>query len=268
MRGPVQQCVASGWWSRWRAGRRGAARVGAYVLGLSLLGCGGGGSAPLTAESYLLAPEQTHYGASYAVWSQRWWQWCYELPFTNHPLFDHVGTQAWRGQVDPVWFIGGELCSLYEPCDGSAERSITIPAGTALFFPIVNVSWTNQECVDPDTTYSYTELRQFAADAVEAATDILCEVDGVTIVSAPTLAGAVRFRAQAEEFGYTIPADNVFVAACADAPVSVVHAPVAADGIYVMLAPLAPGTHTIHCAGAFPTLSFTMNVVYHVTVTE
>jgi hypothetical protein len=44
------------------------------------------------------------------------------------------------------------------------------------------------------------------------------------------------------------------------------HAPVASDGTWVMLAPLPVGTHTIRFGGAFPTLSFTLDVQYTVIV--
>jgi hypothetical protein len=256
-----------GGWLHVRGAR--ALLLGSAWAALTAGGCGGGGD--IGAWAYVLAPEEPHYGASYGLWSQRWWQWVYELPRTNHPLFDDVGTDAAVGQVNPVWFIGGEIGSLFAPSDGSAERTITIPGGMALFFPILNVSWTNQECVDPDTAYTYTELRQFAADAVESVVDIYCQVDGTTIIDSPDMTGAARFRAQAEEFSYTIPDDNVFVDICGDFPVSVTHDPVASDGIWLMLAPLPPGPHEIRFGGTFPGapptfVSFQLDVVYHITV--
>ncbi len=242
--------------------------IAAVLVALPLGGCGGGGGGGPSGLDYVLAPESPHFGASVALWSQRWWQWCYELPRTNHPLFDPTGADAAVGQVNPVWFIGGEIGSLFSPSDGSAERTITLPNGIALFFPIINVSWTNQECVDPDTTYTYTELRQFAADAIVNAVDIYCEIDGTPIIDSPDLAGAVRFRAQAEEFAYTVPADNIFVDICGDFAVSVEHAPVASDGIWMMVEPMPPGQHTIRFGGTFPQIptNYTLDVVYHITV--
>jgi hypothetical protein len=264
--------------SRSRGGRALAARARLFrttaLVALAVVpaagGCGGSGpgAAAPTAADYLLAPEEVHYGLSYSGWSMRFWQWMYELPRTNHPVFDPTGAEAWRGQVDPVWFLCGILGSLFAPTDGTAVRDITVPNGTAFFVGPACVSWTNQECVDPDTTYSYTELRQFAYDAVQSVRDVRCEVNGVSLLDSPDLAGAARFRAQAQQFSYLVPADNVFVEICNDAATSVVHGPVASDGIWVMIAPLPPGQHTIHFEGTFPgnPVDFHQDITYHVTV--
>jgi hypothetical protein len=38
------------------------------------------------------------------------------------------------------------------------------------------------------------------------------------------------------------------------------------DGYYLMLAPLSPGSHTVHFGGEAPALNFTIDVTYHITV--
>ena len=245
------------WLLRPRSGPLRGLLLGGLLATLPLGGCGGGGAGDPRGGDYLLDPSKAHYGASFARWSQRWWQWAYELPATNHPLLDPVGTNAAVGQTDPVWFLGSEFCSLYEPCDGVATREITIPAGKALFFPLVNVSWTNQECVEPDTTLTYTELRKLSADTVEGATDIFLSIDGDVVVDSPTFLGAQIYRAQTEEFSYHVPADSLFLQICNDTVVDVDHDPCAGDGLYVMISPLPVGTHTIRFGGAFPSLGFT-----------
>src|SRR5207253_9640148 len=78
-------------------------------------------------------------GLSYGAWSARWWQWAYSLPVDHHPLFDTAHCSA--GQSGKVWFLGA---SFAPTATGSAQvvaiatRHCTIPAGTALFFPILN----------------------------------------------------------------------------------------------------------------------------------
>jgi hypothetical protein len=39
-----------------------------------------------------------------------------------------------------------------------------------------------------------------------------------------------------------------------------------ADGVYIMVKPLAPGNHTIHCYGNIGT--FVEDFTYHITVTQ
>lgn len=253
--------------ARWRS----VLRIGILVVLATGLATGActrrNGPGPDDPASWVLQPEEAHYGASYAEWSARWWQWAYELPRTNHPLFDTVGTDAARGQIDPVWFIGGIFTPNYVPLTGTAERTITIPSGIALFFPIVNSSWDNEECVEPDTNFSFTELREMARNVVENVQDLHCSIDGVEVLNAPDLASGFRFRAQAPEFSTAIPADNIFVDLCGDAPVPVVYDPVAADGIYMMIGPMPAGGHTVTFSGTFPVPAyFHIEITYHITV--
>src|SRR5258706_8430346 len=81
-------------------------------------------------------PQSNPYGASYGEWGSRWWQWAYSLPVSQNPLFDETGAFAANGQpYKQVFFLAGVYNST-----GQAERTITVPAGTALFLPVVNYS--------------------------------------------------------------------------------------------------------------------------------
>lgn len=42
--------------------------------------------------------------------------------------------------------------------------------------------------------------------------------------------------------------------------------PSAGDGVYLLLAPLPPGEHTLHFGGAYAQGSFSLDVTYHITV--
>jgi hypothetical protein len=244
--------------------------LAATGLAMATGGCGGGNGGGATSGSdYVLAPEYLHYGASYAAWSARWQQWSLELPLTHHPLFDTTGQYAWTGQVDPVWFIGGIFGTIYEPSDGSAERTVTIPSGIALFFPIIDIEADNAYCLPPGwVPKSLTELRQWAYDTVSAVADVYCELDGDMLIDAPDLAGAARFRAMAHEFSALMPADNIAVGLCGESSVPIEVNPAASDGIWMMLAPMSPGEHTLRFGGTFPTLGpFHLDITYHITVT-
>lgn len=241
---------------------------GALAVALAFGGCGGGGGAPApTAWDYVLSPELIHYGASYGAWSARWWQWAGEMPATGHPLYDPVGTDAWKNQIDPVWFIGGVFGTWAAPFTGSAERTVVLPPGKALFFPIINGGWDNVSCLPPGwTPQPMTELRRLAYEIVSAVEDVYCYLDDVPIIDSPDLSGAVRFRAIAPEFSILYPADSIGERACNDPPGPVFIDPVASDGIWMMLAPLPPGEHTLRFGGTFPSGPFRIDIVYHITV--
>jgi hypothetical protein len=224
---------------------------------------------PPSGASFVLAPEQVHYGATYAQWSQRWWQWVFELPLTNHPLYDRTGADALQGQIDPVWFLGGVFSVNGSPVDPVAVRDVTIPSGIALFFPIINTSWSNYECSGIDTDWTFSYMRGLAAEQVENVTDLLCELDGRKIIDSPDLAGASRFRAQAPAFAIQLTADNILSDFCGFPQPPRVMDPVATDGIWMMIAPLPPGGHLLHFTGTFPTFGpggFHLDVTYRITV--
>ena len=83
----------------------------------------------------------------------------------DHPLFDAPGTDGSEGQSGKVWFLGGTFLSTEVASGaylGTADRTITVPKGTALFFPIVNAGAAELEN-DGDTHLvtglpSYTQL--------------------------------------------------------------------------------------------------------------
>ncbi|MCK7502716.1 MAG: hypothetical protein MZV70_00525 [Desulfobacterales bacterium] len=72
---------------------------------------------------------------TYGEWSAKWWQWAYSLPVDQNPFFDENGscTNGANGPVGPVWFLTGVI-----NVSGTAVRNCTVPAGKALFFPIIN----------------------------------------------------------------------------------------------------------------------------------
>src|SRR5262249_16120462 len=63
----------------------------------------------------------------------KWWQWVLETPASINPLLDSTGDNGAINQPHGnVWFLAGNT-------GGTTVRNVTIPAGRALFFPIVNV---------------------------------------------------------------------------------------------------------------------------------
>src|SRR5262245_36800446 len=69
----------------------------------------------------------------------KWWEWVYSLPVSKNPLFDETGALADTQQpFKKVFFLVGVISA-----SGTAERTITVPVGAALFFPVINVEVDN-----------------------------------------------------------------------------------------------------------------------------
>jgi len=204
--------------------------------------------------------------------TEEWWQWAYSLPYTAHPLFDTADASA--GQHGKVWFLGGNFT-------GAADtRTAVIPRGKFLFFPILNTMMDDTDCsvsgrtVDP---YTVAQLRALLTPSMDGAHAMSCTIDGVPV---PGLSDAAHshFRVHTpspQGFSYAIPGQDslnvLFGYPCWSdkngAPIRVeakkYHA--VGDGYYLMVAPLAPGAHTIHIQGTTAT-GYTQDETYNLTV--
>lgn len=194
----------------------------------------------------VLPPNSHPHGKTYSQWSAAWWQWAVSVPADVNPVVDETGAFASQGQSGSVWFLAGVFNST-----GTAERTVTIPPGKALFFPIVNFVWISTVPTDPTTADT---IRPLVEPAVDAATDLACEIDGVAIKNLG------QYRTESPLFNVTVPANNIFGLDPGT------YGPSMDEGYYLMLAPLNAGQHTIHFHGSLPTLPFTLDITYHITV--
>lgn len=201
----------------------------------------------------IFPPQAKPYGLSYADWTVRWWQWAYSLPVNGHPLFDETGADCAAGQSGNVWFLGGVF-----NVSGSAVRDLcVVPAGKSLFFPILNVEWDN---FCPPGTLTPDELREMSAWYMGLATDMECQVDGFEVNSVES------YRFAGSPFGVTLPDGNLWQYFGCETPPGA-YSPLVPDGVYLMLAPLAPGPHTIHFKGTVgDPINFTLEITYDLKV--
>src|SRR5438309_457024 len=86
----------------------------------------------------ILPPQSHAFGKTYAEWSAAFWQWEYSLPVDHHPLFDTADCKV--GQSGKAFFLGGTftVTQVGITVTGIVNRTCTIAAGKAIFFPIVN----------------------------------------------------------------------------------------------------------------------------------
>lgn len=174
----------------------------------------------------ILPPNSTAFGHTYAEWSAAWWKWFMEFPLDGHPATDSF-TDVTEGQTGDVWFLAAPF--------GTTERTVTIPAGKALFFALLDAEMSSNE---GDATAA-----QQRADAIAVAdfiTDLFCTIDGVAVRGLTT-----KYRFASPQFAFTAPNPWIFSPAPSGPGTSV------GDGYYLLLAPLSHGQHTIEFGGEF-----------------
>lgn len=197
-----------------------------------------------------LPPNSNAYGKGYSELTADWLEWVLAIPAASNPLLDPDGAFAAVGQSGKVWFLVGTV-------GGPATRSVTVPAGTALFFPIVNYFWVNTpEYGDPPWSPAQEALvRSFLAANIDTAYGLVLEIDGRTVPNVNSL------RVSDEVGECTIPDDNIF-----GVPFDPVPHNCVADGYWALLPALSAGSHTIHFAGGVAAVGFSLDVTYHITV--
>ena len=223
----------------------------------------------------IMHPDSSPYGLTYGEWSAKWWQWLLAQPGDVNPGFDATGIHCAQGQSGQVWFLAGT----FDTADPLA-RSCTIPGGTALFFPVLNTSYIGFPTVVADTPQQALEIAKQDMDDFLSRSSLAAEVDGTPV------AELLNYRRASPVFDVTLPSDNPFGITEVDCPADnafltfssdnpfltfppdnpfslACGARSAADGVYLMLAPLAPGNHTIHFRASGPV---SLNVTYNIIV--
>lgn len=215
-----------------------------------------------------IAPIQSHsHGMTYGEWAGAWYQWAVGIPLDMNPILDETGEFGDIDQGGSVWFLAGTF-------GGPAERTLTIPPGKTLFFPLLNALWWAPNDLefaafvvdeylglDPD---DYTDEELIKLTAIWNVTfeelEMTCTVDGVPLSNLEQyFAVSPGFRITdtdlIDDLGIPIDEENTAVAA----------------GYWIMLRPLPPGEHTIRfTVEAFdpnPDLGeFDLDVTYDITV--
>lgn len=166
-------------------------------------------------------------GHSQAEWSQLWWQWAASFEDHESPVADQTGELCGARQSGPVWFLAGTYGTR------RTIRLCKVPRGKHLFFPLINYVVSRPL----EREVSCQHVMHSAARLTDEVSALILEVDGKRIEGLeahrqPTKCFNIAERSRPKQFIF----------------------PSAANGYYVMLKPLSPGTHVINFGGALPNM--------------
>jgi hypothetical protein len=191
------------------------------------------GSSPTGSKNSFAYPTSSHpFGSSYAEWSAEWWKWCMELPVEDHPSTETDAFDVTAGQAGKVWFLAAPVLS--DP-DSSVTRACTIPAGKALFLPLICAEWSSLE--GASSLQEEQETAAWQADHIVPGS-LFCTLDGA-VLSEPT-----DYRFMSPQLAFEAPTPWLFGDTGG-------FGTAVGDGYYVFLKQLAPGQHTLHYGGMF-----------------
>jgi hypothetical protein len=210
----------------------------------------------------VLPPQSHPHGKTYGEWEAAFTQWAYSMPADANPLTDTAPVSA--GQTGHVWFIGGTFAPTINVfptgtvITGKVTRDVTIPTGTSLFFPLIDVEVSTAEGNGTTEAELRASAKAFADDIIPSS--LFAQIDG------KSLQNLTAYRTQSPLYQYgPLPANNVIGVPGGTVSPSIV------DGYHLMLAPLSAGEHTLHFGGeaVIPqlNLTFIQDITYHITVT-
>jgi hypothetical protein len=143
----------------------------------------------------VLSPDSTLRDKSSGGWSALYWQWLLALRQDQNPEKDgEDGRNGANGQSGPVWFVAqGGI---------TVERSCTVPANKALFFPVVAGECSAQERL-PYHDDDEASLRRCISVVLDQAVAVRCEVDGVPMENRSL------HRVPSPPFEFPVPDNNL-----------------------------------------------------------
>jgi hypothetical protein len=214
------------------------------LLGLSLL---------VRASADVLPPDAVVGGMTIGEWSAEWHQWAFSCPTNANPLTDTTGFNAFNCQPGgPVFFLAGVPFGSAAP----VTRSIPIPEGKYLFFPVLSAY-----AGDPGDPPSVEERREALANLLTQVGGLHASIDSVPV---PNLED---HRATSPAFDFEFfSADNIASLKYGSGVSNLVE-DLVADGFYLMVEPLPAGEHAIRFGGSIgPPFNHSIDVTYHLTV--
>lgn len=222
---------------------------------LSLIALSAALAAPMGATAavpFLFPPGSHPLGKSYGEWSAAWWKQAYALPVTpGSPFAEGAVNCAQLGQGGVVFLVG--------TTGGSASRTCDVPVGKALLIPLINAGCSL--AVDGLTTYAARlACARGYMDAVDRRS-LLLRIglhNGPAITIPPGLLSL--FRVDSPPFTWTSVRGNAFGVD------PYTNNPAAANGFFVMLAPLPRGAWDLSFGGSAPALGFSTQANYTLRV--
>jgi hypothetical protein len=171
-------------------------------------------------------------GKSWQEWAAKWCKWMLSIPMDKNPTADETGKYCSMNQNDEkVWFLTGTFGNIIP-----FKRECTIPAGKAIFFPVIMKE--DSLADDPDLK-EVDELCVRCGDAMNRVVQMQATIDGQTVDKEYL---DKNFRVQSEVFNLTFPEDNVY--GVRPGPTTGV-----CEGYWLFLKPLEIGKHNIYFKG-------------------
>lgn len=202
-------------------------------------------SAGGNANPRVLPPNSRVQGLTYGEWSAKWWQYVLSIPTPDNPLTGGTGNQCVYQQIGNVGLVA------VDPLVGETIEC-QVPAGMMLYLDILSA-----ECstVEEPPFYGGNEEELHACASSFSFTDLQASIDGIAVQNLD------QYIHLSPLFEFTLPEDNIL-------STDELVGESVSNGAHLMLAPLSPGEHTIYLHATIPSLEFTVDMNFDLTVAQ
>jgi hypothetical protein len=177
----------------------------------------------------VLPPHATVDGQTLGQLSGVWWQQVLQTPNETNPLTDPTGAFGASGAHGGVFF-------LYGTSSGTVNRTLSVPAGKTLFFPIANFEIDNNGF---NRVMTDAELTNTVHQYASTTTSLNATIDGTKI------SNLFSHRELSPVYSFTSPKNQIFGYPAGSTSTGI------ADGYWLAVSGLSPGAHTLSFGGAF-----------------
>ena len=193
-------------------------------------------------------------GKTYSEWSAVWWQYVFAIPMQSNPNVDLTGKHCQVNEAANVFFLNGA------PTTEPVTRTCTVSSTQPLFIPLINTECSNVESA-PFFGATDADRKACAAAIIDGVgiSTLTATIDGTTLGSQDLSA----FRFASPAFNFQMPAQNNYLSLP-----GVTSGRSASDGYWLMLKPLARGSHLLHFEAAFvsgPGAGFSQDITYQLS---
>ena len=176
----------------------------------------------------IFPPGSKPYGLTYSKHIENFWKWALGIDKDENPLNDQTGEKCATGQLNS----NSSVFYLTFNNGGTTERICKVPAGSALFVPVMQVEISNKDL--PDATPQ--DLKEAAKEDQDSVNSLYLKIGDKEY----NLNELQKYRNPTDVFDVNYADDGIF-GIVEGGPTKV-----AADGFYVITEPLQKGNHTVH----------------------
>jgi hypothetical protein len=185
---------------------------------------------PVTASSSvnIHPPGSEPYNLTYADHAKNFWKWTLAIPAVENPVNDQTGEKCSNGQMNS----NSSVFYLSFNNGGKSERTCTVPAGTALLIPVMQVAITDKDIPGA----SIEELDSATKKDQDSVNSLYLKIGDKEY----NYDDLLKYRTHTNAFD-VVWADKAIFGIIDGGPAKAV-----ADGFYIITEPLKNGTYPIH----------------------